>query len=405
MNLKNWVTIIFMIVICSCGEKAVNKDGEVIHLNPYDATEYVNLSEIADSIICIKLQPAPDDVMGNVFDVIIKKKYIYALDISQNMLFVFDKTGKFVSKLSKKGEGHGEYRNIQIACIDDNEEYIEVIDGSTRRKLKYTNISFEFVESIPFDIRHNRRRMSNGFFYVAPQQMDNVIDNKKTNAGLLVVDDKNNLKILFDKYIENPDNFYFYPQKECFAQNDKNELFFSNMYDNTFYRLEAGEAYPVFSVDFGKYGIDNKHVGALSMKKQYEYLANMKGLVYMPVLTLYNSDIMSFSYYFKQEETEKGKWIISPEKDIRQYIKTKDKVYHTNKIRNDLTSFPDHLHICSDLYGLRLHEVWYEDYLVDVIATYNYFTNRDIEKIYVEGLGEITADDEDIIVILMKLKK
>jgi hypothetical protein len=126
-----------MIAVCSCGDKTANKMGEVICLNPHDAAEYVNLSEIVDSIICIKLQPAPDDIMGTITDVIIKKKYIYALDWSQRMLFIFDKTGKFVSKLSKKGEGPGEYRIIQSVLMDDNEEYVEVIDIHSGRRLKY----------------------------------------------------------------------------------------------------------------------------------------------------------------------------------------------------------------------------------------------------------------------------
>jgi hypothetical protein len=407
IKLKIWTTIIFMIVVCGCGERTTNKGNmgeEVIRLNPHDAAEYVNLSEIADSIICIKLQPAPDDIMGRVYSIFIRKKYIYAMDTQQQALFVFDKTGKFVSKLDKRGDGSDEYRYIKHVFIDDSEEHIELIDESKRRKLKYTNISFELVESVPFcDIRYCKCRMNNGFHYFATLQIDNVIDDKNTNAGLLVIDDKNNLKTMFDKDIEET-GFYFYPIGECFAQNEQNELFFSNMYDNTFYRLEAGEASPVYTVDFGKYGINNEHVGALSMKKQFEYLGDMKGLAYMPVLNINNSGIMSFSYFFKQQETPREQWIISPEKDIRQYIRIKDKVYHVNKIRNDLTSFPDRLHICSNLYGLHCHEVWYEDYLVDVIATHNYFADSDVERIFVEGLGEVTSDEE-IIIVLMKLKK
>jgi hypothetical protein len=409
MKLKIYFTAILIIAVCGCRERTTNNGnlGEVIYINPHEATEYVNLSEIADSIICIKLQPAPDDVMGVLHPIIIRKKYIYAVDVSQHMIFVFDKTGKFVSKLAKKGDGPDEYRIIASVFIDDNEEYIELMDK--RKKLKYTNISFELVESVPFFvIQYNTSRKNNGFYYFATHQMDNVIEdnNKKTNAGLLVMNDKNNLnknnlKILFDKNIET-NNFYFLPISEAFAQNEQNELFFSNMYDNTFYRLEAGEAYPVYTVDFGKYGIDNNYVGKLSTRDQMDYFGNMKGLACLPVLNINNSDIMSFSYYFKQNNVERT-WVFSMEKDIRQYIKIKDKVYHTNRIKNDLTSFPDRLYICSYIYGNYPHEVWHEDYLVDVI-TYNYFADSEVDKIYVEGLGEVTSDEE-IIVVLMKLKK
>jgi hypothetical protein len=54
VKLKIWVIIIFITVVCGCGEKTDNNIGKVIRINPYDATEYVNLSEIADSIKCFR---------------------------------------------------------------------------------------------------------------------------------------------------------------------------------------------------------------------------------------------------------------------------------------------------------------------------------------------------------------
>jgi hypothetical protein len=403
MKLKIYFTALLMIAVCACGDKT-SDTVKVINLNPYEAAEYVNLSEIADSIICIRLQPAPDDVMGRIGRVIVGKKYIYAEDFSQHMIFVFDKKGQFVSKLNRKGSGPGEYSSIGHIFIDDSEEYIEFIDMAKGVKFKYTNVSFEFVETLPLPkINFNVAcRRNDGFYYYATHQIDNVINDKKTNAGLIVTDEKNNLSTLFDKNIET-NNFYPLLFGESFTQNDKNELFFSNLYyDNTFYRLKAGEAFPVYTVDFGKYGMDNQSVGALSTKKQVEYITAMHDLASFPILNLNNSNIMSFSYFFKQESGR----IIPKEEDIRQYIKIKDRVYHVKKIRNDLTKFPDRLYLCSHLamyYGCP-HEVWYEDYLVDVIETSTYFAGSEVDKISVEGLGEVTSDEE-IIVVLMKLKK
>ncbi|MDR0630433.1 MAG: 6-bladed beta-propeller, partial [Holosporales bacterium] len=161
MNARICLIIIIMIVLGGCGERTTYKDNaiDIISINPHEAEEYVNLSELADSIICIKLQPAPSDVMGRVVQIIVRKKYIYALDVSQWMIFIFDKTGKFVSKLNKQGAGPDEYLQLGHLFIDDNEEYIELIDIIKRAKLKYTNISFELVEILPLpDISHNACR-------------------------------------------------------------------------------------------------------------------------------------------------------------------------------------------------------------------------------------------------------
>jgi hypothetical protein len=409
MNLKIYFAIIIMIVFWSCGNRTTNKETsiEVINVNPHEVKEYVNLSEFADSIICIKLQPTPGDVMGKVLQIIVKKKYIYVWDLSQMMVFVFDKTGKFVTKLNKRGEGPDEYQQLGNLLIDDNEEYIEFIDWMKSAIFKYVNISFDLVEISPMSrIVYNTCRKSNGFYYLATYPMDNVINGKKINAGLVVLDDKNNIKTLFGKNIET-NNQYFTVNVESFTQNDQNELFVSVMYDNTFYRLEAGETYPVFTVDFGKYGIDNKVVGSLSTTEQLAYINEIDGLASFPILNINNSNVMSFSYFFRQKydkekDARKQFRVLFGEKEIRQYIKIKDKVYHVKKIRNDLTTFPDRLYIGSCFFEC-MHEVWHENYLVDVIIPDFYFADDD-GKIFVEGLGEVTTDD-DPIVVMMRLKK
>jgi hypothetical protein len=410
MNLKNcFIIIVAIIILGSCVNRTTNRENsiEVINVNPHEAKEYVNLSELADSIVCIKLQPAPGDVMGKVLQIVVKKKYIYALDISQMMVFVFDKTGKFISKLNKRGEGADEYRQLGNLLIDDNEEYIEFIDWMKSAKFKYVNISFELVEvsTIPHVI-YNTCRKSNGFYYLATYPMDNVINGKKTNAELVVMDDKNTMKTLFDKNIET-NSIYVTVNIESFTQNDQNELFVSTMSDNTFYRLEAGEAYPVFTVDFGKYGINSKKVGLLSTKELLAYINEIDGLASFPILNVNNSNIMSFSYFFRQKSNKedaarKQFGVLFGEKEIRQYIKIQDKIYHVKKIINDLTNFPTHLYIGSCFFEC-IHEVWHEDYLIDVIMPNFYFAD-DGEKTFVEGLGEMTADD-DPIVVMMKLKK
>ncbi|MDR1224725.1 MAG: 6-bladed beta-propeller [Tannerella sp.] len=385
------------ILFYSCGRKTAGSNVETISINPHEAAEYVNLSEIADSIKCIKLQSDPDDIMGRVLEIIIKKKYIYAWDASQKIIFVFDKEGKLVSKLDKKGQGPGEYLHISNFFVDDNEEYIEI--RSFTNMLKYKNISFEWIASSPFpDVNCNMIIRNANLYYCATQQLDNSINGEKTNAELVIVDDKNNVKTLFDKNIET-NHHYFAINGGCFTKNDKNEIFMSLMYGNTFYRLEAGTASPVFAVDFGKYSLNN-NTGFESTETQMKYIKEINGLAFFPLLNMNNENVMSFSYYFKSDNNIR--W--PNETDFRQYIKfkKKNKVYHVKQIKNDLSDFPSHAYIGSDLFGC-IHEVWYEDYLVDIVLPDQYISDGR-EKIFVEGLGEIRADD-DPIVVLMKLKK
>jgi hypothetical protein len=172
------------------------------------------------------------------------------------------------------------------------------------------------------------------------------------------------------------------------------------MYDNTFYKLKDGDAYPVLSVDFGMYGID-KNIGLESTGKQMKYIKKLNGLASFPVLNMNDDEILSFSYYFKQDEDER----MYREKDFRQYIKIKksNKVYHTKKIKNDITDFPDYIYISSYFFTCA-HDVWHEDYLVDVVLPNYYFLNKEYKEEFSKEIGVVTAEDNPIIV-MMKLKK
>jgi hypothetical protein len=397
------LTILFVTFFFSSCVKQTTEtaSSEVININPYESEDSVNLSEIADSIRCIRLQTDSNNIMGKVREIIIMKKYIYAIDVSQQSIFVFDKTGKYVSKLNKRGDGPDEYVFMGPVFIDANEKFIELIDlkGNKSSKLKYSNISFELVGKTPFpNVSCNSCKRMDGYYYFATQQLENIIDERKTNAGLLISDGNKIKKTFFDKDIKT-NNSSFSPNIESFTINNSNELFMSLMYDNTFYKIGVKETLPILTVDFGKYGMDNS-IGLKPMEEQMKYVKNMSDLASFPVLNAYNSDMMAFSYYFKKEENRMFR-----EEDFRQYLKFKnnDKIYHVKTIKNDITSFPSHVYISSYFFNCA-HEVWYENYLIDIIIPNYYFSKSNTDKIFVDGVGEITAYDNPI-VIMMKLKK
>lgn len=385
---------------CNIRNSQTSSEIEIINIHPMEADEFIPLSEIADSIKCIKLQIDSGDAMGRIREIIIKKKYIYAVDISQQVIFVFNKEGLLVTKLNKKGRGPGEYSRIGPVFIDD-ESYIEIVNytGGKQSILRYKNLSFDYINttlSYP-DISANSVKRHKGLFYFAIQQIDNHINDKDTNGDLVICDSENNFKVLFDKKIIT-ERHYFSMTNECFSINNKEELFFSPMYGNRFYQLKDWEAIPLFQIDFGTYNM-SEFVGLQSTREQMEYIRNMNHVASFPVLNIYDDRIFAFSYYFKESDTER--WI--KESDFRQYVKFKKskKVYHAKMIKNDLSVFPDRLYISSYFFGC-VHQVLHEDYLVDIILPDLYFNDMD-EKVYVEGLGEISADSDPIIV-MAKLK-
>lgn len=382
-----------------CKEKNKDKSVEVIHINPFEASEEINLSEFVDSIIYIKLQTDSICVLGRLHDIIIREKYIYASDISQQILFVFDKNGKYITKLDKRGKGPDEYLRMSGVFIDDNEEFIELINSSGKNSiLKYSNITFKLIEKRPIiNISSNSCIRHANSYYFATQQNENIINDKPTNANLIIIKENRVVK-LFDKNIIT-NHSSFSPYLESFIKNDKNELFVSIVYDNTFYRIEDLSVHPAIRIDFGKFGIDNS-IGNKPLTEQLKYVKKINGLASFPVLNLNNSEIMSFSYGFKQDIKER----MFKDSDYRQYIKLKknNKTFHTKVIKNDLSGFPAEVHLNTTYHNIS-HDIWYKDYLVDIILPYKLFSNGE-KRMMTNEIGEINIEDNPII-ILMKLKK
>jgi hypothetical protein len=375
----------------------VNEKNDVKHIsvNPHEIKEEVNLSEFAESIDFIKLQTDTNCVLGRINQMLIKNEYIYVSDIGQMILFVFDKKGRFVSKLDRRGKGPGEYKGFSGIYVNDDETIVEIAttDG---KLLKFSNLEFSLLNSKPMEyISTMSSRKIDDLYYFSTQHLPNKVNNEWTNSSIIIAKDGAVVKTLFDRIIENGNNAYG-SYGETLMQDENKELFFSNRFDNTFYRLDGLEAHPFCTVNFGSAGID-RSIGQKSFSEQQTYINNLpKGKAFFPELTLNTKNWLGFTYEYKQ-----GKDLVN----MRYYLMNKesDRVFHTKKIKNDLTEFPKFINLSTLSGGVR-HEVLFNGYLMQVIqpVSLRYETNED--KKFVSGLGEVALLDNPII-MLMKLKK
>lgn len=383
--------LITILILNSCINAKETKNDNILALNPNEALDEVNLSSFADSIKYIKLESDSVNILGRIHTVLMKEKYIYISDISQQSIFIFDKNGIFVKKLNKQGKGPDEYPRLGFFTVDDREEYLELYTFSGKGKVLYIYSinSFELIRKVKMPmINSSSIRKYGGYYYFATNQAENIVNEDKSNAGLLIVKNGQIIKALCNKQIES-NGHRFSPFVECFTETNTGELYITMPYDQTFYKIKDTIIHPFMTVDFGKFGMDNNFVGMLSTKDQLQYLLNLEDIAHFPVLSLNNSNIMLFSYYYN--------------KGLHYYLELKDieLKLHTKKIINDLTGFPLEVEL-SSYSRLIAHEAWHENYLVDIITPSN-FLKDETEK-YVEGLGQITINDNPVI-ILIKIKE
>lgn len=400
MSISMWCCLLLFLVcvFTGCEQKIQNvqKSIPVLTIDPTQASESINLSSLVDSVHYIKLETSPESIMGRITQMIIKQKYIYVADVQQDMVFVFDKKGRFVSRLEKQGRGEGEYVGLGSILVDENEGYIEVLEwgGKNSKRMVYTIPEFDLIkEELMYIPSSNSCRKRDSLYYFTPQQIDNIVNGKPTNADLIIVDASTNTRdILFDKDIVTDNNFYAF-HTESFTLNDAGELFVSFMWDHTFYQLSGWEASPVMAVDFGEYGIDNS-IGLKSTEEQLRFFREeASNRAFFPVLTAHTAKLLAIFYTYAVDGGMGQQYI---------HLKDRNQIFHTQKIVDDVTSFTDRNYFCSSSIPFNHEIVYDENYLVDIVLPSQYL--KDERSVDIEGIGKIT-DQDNPIVLLMKLKE
>lgn len=389
-----FVTLLFLLLGCRKEEEKIDN---VLFINPHKADPSIPLSALVESVSYIRLETNEHSMMVNIREIIIKDRYIYAVDRNLKAVFVFDKKGNFVSKLNKHGSGPDEYGTMDQVLVDDEEEYIEVFDyrGEKSRIIKYENVTFDYLDEKEIFLPNAntmRKEKDADIYYFSAQQLENTIGSEISNADIIAVKGDQTQKALFKKKIITEGNT-FSPNTESFTTNDEGEIFVSLMFNNSFYQLSDMEAYLVLAVDFGKYGIDHS-IGLKSTKEQSEYLFSEKsdGLASFPVLNINNSKLLAFSYYFKENSKTQ----------LHHYIhfKNNNRIFHVRDIQNDMTGFPEKVYLSSYFFAVN-HEVFHDGHLVDIILPWYHNKDKEVE---IPGVGIVHPEDNPVI-LMMKLKK
>ncbi|MCH7414026.1 6-bladed beta-propeller [Belliella sp. R4-6] len=388
-----YLVFALLLLFFSCSSKD-QSDQKIISINPTAASESTLLSVFVEEVKFIKLETKEESILAGTREIIIKDRFIYAVDKFQKAVLIFDMEGQFVTKLLKLGDGPDQYRNLGPVFISDDESTIEVIEmmGEKSRRLTYSMPDFTLLDASPFNTPwSNSWRRDGEIYYFSTQQIENNIDGEATNAAIIVRDENNQLSSIFPKTIETKSSG-FSPFNESLTENKNGDLFISLVYDDTFYQLKNKEAIPVMSIDFGSFGIDHS-ISFESIERQMEYLAQQtEGKASFPVLNIEDPRLLVFSYYFKENGSN----------GLHQYLdfKERNKVIHTKSILNDLSPFPEKVFLSSYFFTIK-HEVMHKGYLVDIVLpSYSLNGKKEIE---VEGLGLIHAEDNPI-VMLMKMR-
>lgn len=104
------------------------------------------LSEIADSIVYIKLATHADYLIGKGTP-LVRGNRIFIKDISSDRIIIFNRSGEYLSKIERKGKGPGEYIGISQFTVSPLGDLI-AIDSYGNEELYLYNASGEFINKV-----------------------------------------------------------------------------------------------------------------------------------------------------------------------------------------------------------------------------------------------------------------
>lgn len=105
----------------------------------------IKMSEFIDSVKFIILEETDESLIRMISKIIFTSEYILTVDPTQGSIFFFDMNGKYVKKLSRRGQGPGEYLSIS-SCIFDGQQLI-IYDTQSKKMLFY-DLSGNFLREI-----------------------------------------------------------------------------------------------------------------------------------------------------------------------------------------------------------------------------------------------------------------
>lgn len=236
--------IIVILLVSSCQEeKKYTQQTQVINIpqETSDASVFLNEFEL-ESIV--PLETTPESAFRMIRRMIVREDYILISDVHH--VYQFDRTGKFLGRIGRPGNGPGEYNHILDVCIDEKQKMIVInTDGP---KLLYYSETGQFIRQEQMKERASFLGLiivdSIQYFYnTFYSNYDNVIYKRQgktmTSCGDLKVDK--------DKFI----------QYGLLFVKGKSILFTKN-HTNIIYELKDGIVYERLRLNIDNFKNDNK---------------------------------------------------------------------------------------------------------------------------------------------------
>jgi hypothetical protein len=244
MKPKNLLLFIGFILIFGCNENQTIQTDEGPIIIKIEGAEFEKISTITvlSNSEFIFLETKAECNLGDGSHLLNCTDEFFVHDPwSQNKIFRFDRSGKFLNTIGKEGKGPGEYSYANDALVSG--DTIEILSGMTGEVLRYTR-NGSFLESTRF------KSLSPSSFYKFPGSNNYLINNSYGDYKAYKFD--RNGRIL-DSLLPNIEANRIALSIDAIVGNtDGSILFNENMY-NVIWRWDGNDFEEAYKLDFGPY--------------------------------------------------------------------------------------------------------------------------------------------------------
>ena len=109
--------------------------------------EPIKMSEFVDSVKFIILEETNESLIKYPDRIFFTQEQIIVVDTDLGTIFFFDWNGKYIKKISKRGQGPGEY--FGMSCMFDEQKQHLIVHDNHLRKMLFYDMSGNLIREIP----------------------------------------------------------------------------------------------------------------------------------------------------------------------------------------------------------------------------------------------------------------
>jgi hypothetical protein len=238
---------IFMQYGCKNTQKSDNGNHEVISVNLHTADDSPYLQNI-EQVEIIPLETTEQCIIGTSRIVRMDTDNILFVDEQSNEIYIFTISGKYMNKISKRGQGPQEYIRVDDVRFHPKTSNIIILDAIQKKVLEYAKDGM-FISEKKIPVNASFLRFS-------------YIDDSHLIFERTMLPDKNELQyslFIFSENLEPITKLFPYSQSVSFSVNPRqsiqhanDQLFYLPLYEQTLYKIDTHTATPFYACSLGK---------------------------------------------------------------------------------------------------------------------------------------------------------